>query len=350
VSGRPAEARIGIVVNPAAGRDVRRLAARAASDTPQGKRNSVARAVIGAAAAGATHFCVVREPFGIGAGAVENLRIDARFELLDVGATLRPEDTARAVEQMRKAGCRALIVLGGDGTNRIVARSWRDVVLMPLSTGTNNVFPLRVEATAGGAAAGAVAAGAVPIASCAPRAKVVEVEIEDEPADLALIDAALLVGDFIGNLMPFDPEQLRGLVLSRAEPHSVGMSPIGGLVSPCSAQDDSGLFVRCEPAGASPRALLAPIAPGLYRRVGIAEHRPLALGEPIEVVGPGLLAFDGDRERPLAPGQRARLRVTRSGPHVIDPERTLSAAAARGWFEGRHFHDSLDGRHGPGCC
>ena len=67
-------------------------------------------------------------------------------------------------------------------------------------------------------------------------------------------------------------------------------------------------------------------------------------------MGPGLLAFDGDRERTLAPGQRARLRVTRSGPHVIDPERALAAAAARGWFEGRHFHDSLDGRHGPGCC
>src|SRR5262245_52503271 len=117
-----AEVRIGIVVNPAAGRDVRRLAARAASDTPQGKRNGVARAVIGAAAAGATHFSVVRDPFQIGQGAVENLRIDARFEVLDLGASLQPQDTPRAVEVMRKAGCRALIVLGGDGTNRLVAR------------------------------------------------------------------------------------------------------------------------------------------------------------------------------------------------------------------------------------
>jgi hypothetical protein len=345
-----AEARIGIVVNPAAGRDVRRLAARAASDTPQAKRNSLARAVIGAAAAGATHFCVVREPFGIGLGAVENLRISASFEVLDVGASLRPEDTARAVEAMRKAGCRALIVLGGDGTNRIVARAWRDALLMPLSTGTNNVFPLRIEATAGGAAAGVVAAGAVPLEACAPRAKLVEVEIEDEAPDLALVDAAFLVGDFMGNLMPFEPEHLRELVLARAEPHSVGMSPIGGLLAPCTARDDSGLLVRCEPTAANRRALLAPISPGLYRRVGVAAHRALALGEAVEIVGPGLLAFDGDRERALAPGQRARLRVQRSGPHVIDPELALAAAAARGWFEGRHFHDALDGKHGPGCC
>ena len=38
--------------------------------------------------------------------------------------------------------------LGGDGTNRIIARTWPDVPLLPLSTGTNNVFPVTVDATA----------------------------------------------------------------------------------------------------------------------------------------------------------------------------------------------------------
>jgi hypothetical protein len=344
------DVRVGIVVNPAAGRDVRRLAARAASDTPQAKRNSVARAVIGAAAAGATHFCVVREPFQIGPGAVENLRIAARFELLDVGASLRPEDTSRAVEAMRKAGCAVLIVLGGDGTNRVVARSWRDAVLLPLSTGTNNVFPWRVEPTAGGAAAGAVAAGAVALADCAPRAKLVEVEIEDEAPDLALIDAAFLVGDSPGNLLPFDPVHLRALVLARAEPHAVGMSPIGGLLLPCGASDEFGVWLRCTGSRAVERPLLAPVSPGLYRPVGVSAHGRLAPGEPLEVVGPGLLAFDGDRARELAPGQRAWLRVRRSGPHVIDPGLALAAAAARGWFAGRHWHDALDENRGGGCC
>jgi hypothetical protein len=350
VNDRGGEVRIGIVVNPAAGRDVRRLAARAASDTPQSKRNSVARAVIGAAAAGATHFCVVREPFQIGLGAVENLRVSARFEAIDVGASLRPEDTARAVEAMRKAGCRVLVVLGGDGTNRLVARAWRDAVLLPLSTGTNNVFPHRVEPTAGGAAAGAVAAGAAPLELCAPRAKRIEVEIEDEPADLALIDAAFLVGDSLGNLMPFDPEHLRLLVLTRAEPHAVGMSPIGGLLEPCGAADEAGVLVACAPTGECARPLLAAVSPGLYRRVGVTAHRRLAFGEPVEVSGPGLLAFDGDRARALRAGQRAWLRVRRSGPHVIDPALALGAAAQRGWFAGRHWHDALDEPRGAGCC
>jgi hypothetical protein len=344
------DARVGIVVNPAAGRDVRRLAARAAPDTPQDKRNCVARAVIGAAAAGATHFCVVREPFGISEGAVENLRIGARFEVIDVGASLRPADTGRAVEAMRAAGCRVLIVLGGDGTNRLVARAWPDAVLLPLSTGTNNVFPWRVEPTAGGAAAGTVAAGAIALEDCAPRAKRIEVEIEDEPPDLALIDAAFLVGDSPGNLLPFDAEHLRALVLARAEPQAVGLSPVGGLLLPCGAADEGGVWLRCDAPRALRTTLLAPLSPGLYRRVGVVAHGPLAPGERLAVVGPGLLAFDGDRARELAPGQRAWLRVERSGPRVIDPALALAAAARSGWFADRHWHDALDEARGGNCC
>jgi hypothetical protein len=309
----------------------------------------VARLVIGAAAAGAKHFMLVREPFRIATGAVENLRIDASFEVLDIGASLRPEDTSRATEAMRKAGCAALVVLGGDGTNRIVCATWPDAPLMPVSTGTNNVFPLIIEATVAGAAAGLVAAGVVTLDEVAPHAKRVLVRIDDEPDDLALIDAAFLTGDRLGNLMPFEPENLSLLVLARAEPAAVGMSPIGGLLDPCGADEDAGLLVRCVPPG-GPRDLLAPVSPGLYRPVGIDSHRKLELGEEICVVGPGLLAFDGDRERALAPGQRARLQVLRDGPHVIDPGQSLRLAAARGALRGRHWHDAYDGGGGIGCC
>ena len=44
--------------------------------------------------------------------------------------------------------------------------------------------------------------------------------------------------------------------------------------------------------------------------------------------GPGVLAFDGERERVLKPDQRARLTVQRDGPWVIDVAKTLAQAAA----------------------
>ena len=341
---------LGLVINPASGRDTRRLFARAGTSSPNDKRNQVERILVGAAAAGAQQALLVRDPFRIADAAVAALGVDLEITLHDIGASAHPRDTAAAVAWMRESDCGALVVLGGDGTSRLVAKAWPDAPMLPLSTGTNNVFPWMVEATVAGAAAGAVAGGGVPLDAGAQRAKVVRVEIEDEPDDLALIDAVHMVGDSTGNLLPFEPALMRTLLLARAEPAAVGLSPIGGLLEPCARADDFGVAVDIVPEGEA-RSLLAPISPGLYRRVPVAGARRVALGERVEVVGPGLLAFDGDRERALAPGQRAWLRIEREGPYVIDPGQTLREAATRGVYHGReHWHDHRDDAGGVECC
>jgi hypothetical protein len=341
---------LGIVVNPVSGRDTRRLFARAMSSTNESKRNQVERLLVGAAAAGVDRAVLVRDSFRISDAAIEALRIGIEFDLRSVGASCKPADTVAAVELMRAEGCGALAVLGGDGTSRIVTRTWPDAVILPISTGTNNVFPVMLEATVAGAAVGLVASGRVPVAEAAERAKVVRVRVEDEADDLALIDAVHMVDDHTGSFLPFDPKLMRTLVLSRARPDAVGMSPIGGLLHPCSAADDFGVHVECVPPGTGKHQLLAPISPGLYRPVEVSEAGPLALGEEVEVRGPGLLAFDGDRERTLAPDQRAWLRVERDGPFVIDAARTMAAAARLGAFSDiEHWHDHRDGA-GMDCC
>ncbi len=336
---------VGFIVNPVSGRDVRRVAARAGNSTPQDKRNQVTRAVIGAVAGGAERILVVKEPFRISSGAVTELRLDAKIEILDVGARVRAEDTERAALAMREAGCGAVIVLGGDGTNRGISRVWPDAPLIPISTGTNNVFPELVEATLAGAAAGLVASGRVRLPEVAEPVKVVRIAIEGQPEDLALVDATLLVDDFVGNLLPFDAGRIRRAVLTRAEPAAIGVSPIGGLVCPCHADDEFGVSLECAAPGEGGRALLVPIAPGLYRTVQVTGWKRLELGEPVVVRGPGVLAFDGDRERRLAPGQSAELQVVRDGPRVIDVNRTLALAAERGAFLDRGaWHDAFEER------
>ena len=140
---------VGVIANPMSGRDVRRLAARARRENPEDKQNQIARAVVGAAAAGATRFLLVPDCFRISRSAVENMNIGVDFDFLDVGKLeTKPTDTVHAVQAMREAGAGALLVLGGDGTNRIVAGAWQDAPVMPMSTGTNNVFPVMLEATA----------------------------------------------------------------------------------------------------------------------------------------------------------------------------------------------------------
>lgn len=346
----PTSRPLGIVINPMSGRDARRLFARAQSSTHESKRNQIERIIVGAAAAGVPKVLLVHDVFRIADAAIEALGVHVDLELADLGTRSNASDTEAAVRWMRERGCGALAVLGGDGTNRIVSRTWPDAPILPVSTGTNNVFPVMLEATVAGAAAGLVAAGAVPLELAGARAKVVHVEVEGEDDDLALIDAVHLVNDSTGNLLPFDPALIRTLVLSRALPWSVGMSPIGGLLHPATDQDDFGVRVHATSPDGDGRPLLAPISPGLYRKVYVTDSGPLELGERVEVVGPGILAFDGDRERKLAQGQRAWLRVERDGPFVLDARRILLEAAARGvYIDPGHWHDERDGM-GLDCC
>lgn len=342
---------VGLVANPMSGRDVRRVAARAARQTPESKRNQIQRALVGAVAGGARRILLMRDCFRIAESAAESLRLDAEIEFVGGPIETRDIDTRRAVAAMREAGARCLIGMGGDGTQRVIAASWRDAPLIPLSTGTNNVYPQMLEATAAGAAAGLVASGAVEVERVARASKCIEIEGPDGRNDLALIDAALLAGDHPGNLMPFEPALLRSLLLARAEPAAVGLSALGGLLLPSGADDDHGVLLRCGCAHDGYPGLLAPIAPGLYREawVGDAQRVPLGIWQRFE--GPGLLALDGDRQSGIAADESLRLRVVRAGPRVIDVPTALREAARLGVFRGRGAPEGLDLRFAaPSCC
>jgi hypothetical protein len=84
--------------------------------------------------------------------------------------------------------------------------------------------------------------------------------------------------------------------------------------------------------GESGSELRAPIAPGYYQSVRVTNQRSVSFAEEIIVEGPGVLAFDGERERSLKPGQKAYLSIDRSGPWVVDVEKTMHLAAEKGSF------------------
>ena len=347
MEGKP----LGVIANPMSGRDVRRLVGRAQSQTPDAKRNQLQRAVVGAVAAGVKEVLLVQDLFRVSEKAVDLLDLGAEMRFLDIGKLeTKPSDTLRSVLAMRKAGCGALLVLGGDGTQRLVAKAWPDAPLLPLSTGTNNVFPETVEATIAGAAAGLVASGRLPLEDVARRAKLVLGRFSDGTEILGVIDGVVVADDHPGSYMPFDPEKIRHMMLSRADPSSVGMSPIGGLMEPCYAEDDFGVVVECTAPGEGGHPVLAPVSPGLFRTAHVLSARRVALGEEVTFPGPGVIEFDGDRERVLAEGETAALRVVRNGPWVIDSKRALHLAAERGLYRGRHWHDAADTTTGSTCC
>jgi hypothetical protein len=329
---QPPHGRIAILANPLSGRDVRRLASRASTMTHEAKRDLVARVAAGADAAGAREMLVMREPFRIATGALELMPLTARVRVVDVGPGTRAADSSAFVEAARAAGCDVIVCLGGDGTSRLVAKAWPGAPLIPLSTGTNNVFPLLTEATGAGLAAGLLAAGAIDVAGVARPAKLMHVDLPGGH-DVALVDVALLAGDHTGNALPVDAAKLRRLVLTRADPAAVGLASIGGMLEPVTANDDCGLWLDC---GRGTHAVDAPIAPGLFRRVRVDTPHRLRCGDVVALAGPGVIALDGDREHMLSDTDRASVRLARDGPLVVDVAAALALAARRGLFRRLH--------------
>lgn len=328
---------LGIVVNPMSGRDVRRVAAKASTSSHHEKQLQVTRLVLGALEMGARRIFLGNEPFRINERAIENLPERGSVEILNYPLTHTAKDTEVMTAKMWEAGCRTFIVLGGDGTSRIVAKNLPDAVILPLSTGTNNVFPIYCEASIAGAAAGLVAARRLKAENHCYRCKQLHISVNGVEQDLALVDAILLENDSIGSFLPFAANNIRQVFLARAEPASVGISPIGGYLRTCSASDAFGVMVSCDPD--APNKIRVPLSPGLYGNIGIVEHQQMELGQSYLVKGSGILAFDGDRSIQIAESDHVEICVRQDGPWTIDPGKILATAAAHDLL--KHIPDPI---------
>ncbi|MDQ6791887.1 MAG: NAD(+)/NADH kinase [Candidatus Dormibacteraeota bacterium] len=314
---------IGLIVNPAAGRDIRRLVGFASVMPHHEKAAIVRRLLRGLEAAGVEEVLFLPDGVGIIGAATDGCPPGLRLEPLRIPLEGRAGDSTEAARRLVEARVGAIVTLGGDGTNRAVAAGSGDVPIVAISTGTNNVFPSMVEGTVAGLAAGLVATGQVEVAAVTSRAKRVEVRV-GETEDFALIDAAACRDAFRGAAAIWDPGRVTAVVLSRAEPWAVGLSSIGGALRPVAADEPGGLYIELDssPGAVGVRAVLAP---GLPTRVGIKRWRRLELGEEVSLDATGgTLALDGEREL-LANGPVAA-RVTQAGPLLVDVRAVLAGA------------------------
>jgi predicted polyphosphate/ATP-dependent NAD kinase len=167
-------ATVGLIANPAAGRDIRRLTARA-SLVPNHEKAAVVRRVLhGLAATGVDGVRYLADRSGIVAAAVDGSAPPLATEPLPYRARGSASDSTEAARLLAAEGVGALVVLGGDGTSRAVAAACGELPLVAISTWTNNVFPSMVDGTVAGMAAGLVATGAVDVDRVSTRVKRIE--------------------------------------------------------------------------------------------------------------------------------------------------------------------------------
>jgi hypothetical protein len=325
---------VGVIVNPVAGKDIRRLVTSASHTSDSAKIGLVRRTVIAALEAGAERVLLAADPHHLARRAVDGL--DAPVHILDEPVTGSRADTIAAATRMWKEHVGAVVALGGDGTCRDVAIGWPDVPLIAVSTGTNNVYPSAIDATSAGTAAGFVASGAIDLAQVSTRSKRVSVHIDDDGIhggvidDLALVDLALIDTTFVGSRAVLDPTVIRVVIASMASPTGTGLSSIAGRAHPVGRFDDGGVAVRL---GAGGRRVRVPLAPGSFTTVEVAELTPLSFGQTVQLHGPGVLAFDGERDRRISRDAVVSVSIEPTGPMLIDVDRTLAAAAADRLFD-----------------
>jgi predicted polyphosphate/ATP-dependent NAD kinase len=338
----PSSVTVGIIANPASGRDIRRLVSHASVFPTAEKANMVQRVLAALGALGVPRAVMMPDLTGICANVSRaRHRLHASpglvWPALDVLAMRNEEsvrDTLEAVARMADLGVSAIVVFGGDGTHRAVAAKCGTIPLATLSTGTNNVFPDLREATVTGLAAGLVALGRVPANVALRHNKMIRVASSGGvAAEIALVDVCVSSLTHIGARALWQPETLSELVVAFAEPDAIGLSSIAGLLRPVSREAELGLYLRLAPPRASGllATVAAPIGPGLVAEVGVAAIEDLPAGRSIPLrTSAGTIAFDGERELEISPGQRLVATLAAEGPYTIDVPRTLAWAAANG--------------------
>jgi predicted polyphosphate/ATP-dependent NAD kinase len=327
---------VGIIANPASGKDIRRLVSHATVVNNHEKVSIVRRLMLSLYVVGVNRVEIMPDSFGIGVRALRGLcdhpDLLATTSLIDMPVTSTADDSLHAARYLRSARAGCIVTLGGDGTCRVVAKGCGEVPMLPISTGTNNVVPTFVEGTIAGMAAATVARHPEAERSrLCTRHKRLSIHVNGEKVDQALVEVALVLARFTGARAVWEADRLRQIFVSQAQPGNIGISSVVAMVRPVSPTDPVGVAATVAPDG---RRVLAPLAPGSVVPVGIDQIIDLEPGVryPLLDDRPAVLALDGEREIALCDCDHAEVTLDLDGPWIVDVERTLREAVADGAF------------------
>lgn len=325
---------IGIIANPASGKDIRRLVSHATVIDNNEKINIVERIVLGAQALGVDRVYMMPDSYNMGYRVEDKLNscdeLKCEINVINMYKFDGMEDTVKAAEFMEKINVGCIVVLGGDGTNRAVAKVVKDTPLISISTGTNNAYPAMMEGTVAGIAAAAVASGRFHDLSI-EKDKRIEIYNNNMLADIALVDAVISKETFVGSKAIWDMDKIEKIFVSRCHPASIGFSAIAGCKKIILPNDDFGAYVDLNNKN---NKILAPVAAGVVTPVSVSEPVILNLYEEYSYISNsrGTIALDGEREIQFSENQEFVFKITRDGPRRINVKKVLETAQINGFF------------------
>ncbi len=328
---------IGIVANPASGKDIRRLVSYATTIDNNEKINIVKRIVLAAQAMGIDEIMFMPDTFNIGYSAIEGLEgtLTANCRVLDIPLKASMEDSTRAAACMEQYGAGCIVVLGGDGTSRAVAKGITNVPIVPVSTGTNNVYPAMAEGTVVGMAA-AIVATTKDYKTCCIQDKRIEVSVNGVFNDIALIDAVVTEDLYPGAKAIWDISRIKHIVVSRCHPATIGFSAIAGCIHVIEDTCDIGLALSFkEQGGLQCRRIIAPVAAGVISKLDISCVEKIPLNTKYSIIADEscMIALDGEREIKVRKDDKIDFIIKRNGPWRVKIRTALEKACNLGMFE-----------------
>lgn len=326
---------IGIIANPASGKDIRRLVSHATVIDNNEKVNIMERIILGAQKFGVEKVFIMPDSSMMGYKVQDKLQssgeLTAEIEILNFYIKDAPCDTETAAEMLESLGVGCVVVLGGDGTHRLVAKKLRTIPLIGVSTGTNNAYPEMLEGTVAGMAAAAVAIGMLDLSQSCSRDKIIEIYINKKYVDIALMDAVISDEIFIGAKAIWDLKHIKQIVVSKCHPASIGFSSIIGANCRIDSTDDFGGRLKLD---GGPNHFYAPISAGTIIKIEAENMELIKLNSPVrwEADFSGIIAVDGEREIRFFEGDQLEFKITRNGPWHVDVKKTLETAQKSGFF------------------
>lgn len=325
---------VGIIANPASGKDIRRLVAHGSTFDNGEKVNITRRILLGMNALGVREVVYMPDTFDIVGRALHGIQLSLAAKPIEMAVFGDAEDTRAAARQMQELGISCIVTLGGDGTNRVVVGAAPRVPLLAVSTGTNNVFPVMVEGTLAGFAAASYVRGAEETLRCRP---LLEIRIDGRRTDIALADVVRSSQSWTGSRAVWRPEHIQEIVTSHIPQAAIGVCGLGCALHPDQINSAFGVHARTHPDG---RKVLCAIGPGLPLPLGIASNQLIEPGGEIELGrGAGTLALDGEREIELLGNESVTVTLVENAVQTIDVDFAIATAAKLGLFD-------LDGKLG----
>lgn len=326
---------IGIIANPASGKDIRRLVSHATVIDNNEKVNIIERIVLGAQQFGVSKVLMMPDSYVMGYKVEEKLKrsgeLSAEIQTLDYSIEAGPIDTERAAKIMEEKALGCVVILGGDGTHRLAAKHLKNVPIIGVSTGTNNAYPKLLEGTVVGMAAAAIASEKEIYKPSYERDKIIEIKKNGSYVDLALVDVVISDAVVIGSKAIWDLENIKEIIVSKAHPASIGFSSLIGVNKIITEKDAYGARLVINQGE---NKFYAPLAAGKIVKVISQDVEEIPIGEVIhwKASYKGVIAVDGEREISFKKGDALSFVMNRNGPLHVDVEKALEVALKDGFY------------------